>query len=492
MSTYETDALPITWGRDTIFNWNDDVTYYYKEEVTKTKNDDGETIFDVVILRSDSADFSTSTEIGNRDLESGAINLYGGSEDDAINDIEAGKLNVLTQKLKPASDALLQTYVTYDDLDAEETNDLKITLGMANEADLEAQAYADDTGLSLEDARTILAGGSVESEFGGGEKEYGNDINVEIKGRNARTTYGKYYYPAALETSKQDRIKFTMKYSTGSRIETTTTAGIDVFQRREERITGSVTLPIQSDIKDQNSVKWNGASLNALQAFGAGAAMRIFNRAGGGDPIESLAAEADDIRRSAIGAFRGAAGSDNLTAINVYLAQQAVGTQRLLSRTAGAIVNPNVEMLFDAPSLRPFSFQFRMSPRSKKEAKEVRSIINFFKQGMSVKTSSSNVFLKAPNIFDIRYITYNNNGTEVDHPSINRIKTCALLAASVDYTPDNTYMTYDDSGRSMTSYGLTLSFNELDPIYEDDYLKSPAEGGLGMTNSTKTANEIGY
>ena len=357
---------------------------------------------------------------------------------------------------------------------------------MANEADSDAQAYADDTGLSLEDARTILAGGSVETIIGSGTINYGNDINVNIEGRNARTTYGTYYYPAALADNKQDRIKFTMKYSMGSRITTSTTAGIDIFQRREERIQGSVTLPIQSGIKDQNSVKWNGSSLNALQAFGAGAAMRIFDRAGGGNPIEDMRNEAEAIGRDARNAFKGAAGSDNLTAINVYLAQQAVGTQNLLSRTAGAILNPNVEMLFDAPSLRPFSFQFRMSPRDEDEAAQVRSIINFFKQGMSVKTSSSNIFLKAPNIFDIRYITYEGD-TAVDHPSINRIKTCALLAASVDYTPDNTYMTYDDPERTMTSYGLTLSFNELDPIYEDDYTEE-----LGMTNSSGPTTKIGY
>ena len=51
---------------------------------------------------------------------------------------------------------------------------------------------------------------------------------------------------------------------------------------------------------------------------------------------------------------------------------------------------------------------------------------------------------------------------------------------------DNSYMTYDDPRRTMTSYGITLQFNELDPIYEDDYDE------LGFTNSTNTANEIGY
>ena len=471
MSTVSTTPLPITWGRDTIFNWNDDVTYYYKEEVTKTKNDDGETIFDVVILRSDSADFAVSEEIGSKNPSTGAINLYGGSEDDAINDIEAGKLDILTKKLKPASEALEQLYLNYDDLDANEKQNLKNALGLGGEA------------VSSDNNDNKDGNGIVEQKL-----DFNNDINVNIKGRNARTTYGNYCYPEDIKNDRtQDRIKFTMKYSKGTRIRTTTAAGVKIFTRREQKINGSVTLPIQSGIKDQNSVKWDGSSLNPLQAFGAGAAINLFEEARNTNTgIAGAVNTTGNILNEAAGALTGPAGSDTRTAINVYLAQQAVGTKNLLSRTAGAIVNPNIEMLFNAPSLRPFSFQFRMSPRDEDEAAQVRSIISFFKQGMAVKTSSSNIFLKAPNIFDIRYITYNGDD-EVDHPSINRIKTCALLAAAVDYTPDGSYMTYDDPRRSMTSYSLTLQFNELDPIYEDDYIDD-----LGMRSSTNTANEIGF
>jgi hypothetical protein len=474
MSTVSTTPLPITWGRDTIFNWNDDVTYYYKEEVTKTQNDDGETIFDVVILRSDSADFAVSEEIGSKNPSTGAINLYGGSEDDAINDIEAGKLDILTKKLKPASEALEQLYLNYDDLDANEKQNLKNALGLGSEAVSSDNSDNNDN----KDGNGI-----VEKKL-----DFNNDINVNIKGRNARTTYGNYCYPEDIKNDRtQDRIKFTMKYSKGTRIRTTTAAGVKIFTRREQKINGSVTLPIQSGIKDQNSVKWDGSSLNPLQAFGAGAAINLFEEARNTNTgIAGAVNTTGNILNEAAGALTGPAGSDTRTAINVYLAQQAVGTKNLLSRTAGAIVNPNIEMLFNAPSLRPFSFQFRMSPRDEDEAAQVRSIISFFKQGMAVKTSSSNIFLKAPNIFDIRYITYNGDD-EVDHPSINRIKTCALLAAAVDYTPDGSYMTYDDPRRSMTSYSLTLQFNELDPIYEDDYIDD-----LGMRSSTNTANEIGF
>ena len=146
-----------------------------------------------------------------------------------------------------------------------------------------------------------------------------------------------------------------------------------------------------------------------------------------------------------------------------------MGAQGLLSRTTGAIANPNLEMLFTGPQLRSFAFQFTLSPRDASEADQVRKIIRFFKQGMSVKTSSSNVFLKAPNIFDIQYQTFNTGNALIEHPSINMIKTCALTNCNVRYTPNNTYMTYEDPFRTMQSYQLTLAFGELDPIYDSDY-----------------------
>ena len=133
------------------------------------------------------------------------------------------------------------------------------------------------------------------------------------------------------------------------------------------------------------------------------------------------------------------------------------------------MINPNLELLFESPSLRDFSFTFKMTPRSKSEAIRVRTIIRYFKQAMSVKRSESVLLLKAPHTFRIQYKTSNQ-----DHPYLNRFKECALTNCSVNYTPDGQYMSYDDSdpnGRSMTAYELSLSFNELEPIFDDDYDK---------------------
>ena len=40
-----------------------------------------------------------------------------------------------------------------------------------------------------------------------------------------------------------------------------------------------------------------------------------------------------------------------------------------------------------------------------------------------------------------------------------------------DYTPEGSYMTYegDKDGGSMVKYTITMVFQELDPVYADDY-----------------------
>ena len=189
-------------------------------------------------------------------------------------------------------------------------------------------------------------------------------------------------------------------------------------------------------------------------------------------------------------------GREYNSALKVYLAQQDVGVQGLLSRTTGAVLNPNMELLFNAPALRPFTFNFVLSPRDESEAKQVKQIIRFFKQGMSVKTSNS-IFLKAPHIFDIRYQTFDKNGNEIqDHPSLNRIKTCALTGFNVDYTPSGSYMTFNDEERTMTQYAVQMNFTELNPIYEDDYHDGGAslepDGSSKVQRRTFKDNEIGF
>ena len=49
-----------------------------------------------------------------------------------------------------------------------------------------------------------------------------------------------------------------------------------------------------------------------------------------------------------------------------------------------------------------------------------------------------------------------------------------MSAFTVDYTPNGQYSTYEDG--VMTAYNITMNFQELNPIYNDDYGDVPSQG----------------
>ena len=67
----------------------------------------------------------------------------------------------------------------------------------------------------------------------------------------------------------------------------------------------------------------------------------------------------------AVGDIANAVKGANRNAVGTLIAQAASGTgQQLLQRSTGSILNPNMELLFQGPQLRDFTFQFKLSPRS--------------------------------------------------------------------------------------------------------------------------------
>jgi len=237
--------------------------------------------------------------------------------------------------------------------------------------------------------------------------------------------------------------------------------------RRKKSTGTTVFLPMQPGIKDSNGVDWNEDRLNFLQAKGAKAAINAINNIGNGDFAAAIKGLGFDVGEAAKDLMGSAGIGEYLTS---YFAGQAVGAN-VIGRTAGAVLNNNLELLFQGPRLRTFNYNYKFTPREAREAQMVRDIIRLFKTESAVRRSDTGLFLVTPNVFDLEYI---HGPTGVQHPFLNEIKTCALTNISVDYTPDGSYMTYQDG--SMTSYSVTLSFSELEPIYRDDQESS---GGTG-------------
>ena len=230
---------------------------------------------------------------------------------------------------------------------------------------------------------------------------------------------------------------------------------------RQKTSTGPrIYLPMTSGISETNSVGWGEDRLNPVQAaFGQAAYGSI--GAIGEDPLD-LNSYATAMR------YIGQAGSSVANspglqnAIKSYFAGQAVGAN-LLGRS-GIVLNPNLELLFQGPKLRSFRYNFRFTPRDDGEAKVIRRIIKTFKKTMAVRQVPGSLFLGVPSIYELRYI-FKSDETG-DHPFLNKIKPCALTAFNVNYTPDGSYMTYQDG--SMTSYTVDMQFDEIEPIYNED------------------------
>ena len=282
---------------------------------------------------------------------------------------------------------------------------------------------------------------------------------VEIQAKR-RKKYENLFYPENIASSKQDKIRFTMFFQGGSRIgfDLNSANPFRIGTKIQTNIEGSVTLPIQGGIADQNQVSYNNSTLNPVQ--GALGAIALNPQAAIQNLVDVFRGDTD-----IQAALRGKEATNTIAALRLYLAQTAVGASGLIPRTTGAILNPNLELILQSPTLRSFNFTFTMSARSRTEATQIKKIIRFFKQGMSVKRSKTSLFVASPNMFRINYLT--ETGTQ--HPSIGRIKDCALTAINTEYTPDGTYMTFDDEARTMTSYRINMQFTELEPITEDDY-----------------------
>ena len=292
-----------------------------------------------------------------------------------------------------------------------------------------------------------------------------SDLKLTFEGRR-RKEYENLFYPEDIRSSKQDRIRFSMRYISGSRqIKFDLENGpLGIGERRTTGINGSVTLPIPGGISDNNNVKFDNDSLDVMGALGFGALLNPGAAIQAGSELLNKALNSDpEAIREALGSQLG---SNLISALRISIAQAGLGRKGMFSRIGGGVLNPNMELLFQSPGMRVFNFSFTMSARSRTEATQIKKIIRFFKQGMSVKRSNENIFIISPNTFKIQYLT----GDGRDHPSIGKIKECALTDLNTTYGNGSTYMTFDDPDRTLTTYKIDMTFKELDPITEDDYL----------------------
>lgn len=346
----------------------------------------------------------------------------------------------------------------------------------------------------------------------------GLNINADFTSANASSVYGGItVYPKNILQTRQDTLQISQYQYQPPKGDIFTSATTDIgdiltqgLQRGTalKQLIGKVILPIPNGIQDSNNVSWGEDQMNNLTAaataqvlsnpgaaaLGAAAAA-AFSQATGIPNVTGLAIYASLINQ--------AGGIANLppetqsiikTAISSAILKQGgfeVPAETILSRGFGIVPNSNMELLFNGPTLRQFTFAYRMSPRSEPEAADVRKIIRFFKQGMAARKQNAqggsgarSLFLGTPNVFKLEYKTGNE-----DIAGLNKFKICAMTGFSVNYAPDGEWAAYDKG--QPVSLTINMGFQELEPIYESDYQE---KGPLITTNDNPKVKpgDVGY
>lgn len=300
-------------------------------------------------------------------------------------------------------------------------------------------------------------------------------------------------YPLEAITEQTDYLQVRLINKNYAGTETLTrTAGfarpgpsLQVGSRREfpaqtttfiQSIVGVILLPMPSNITDANSVSYSEDTLDAVTAAAGQAALGVMNVDLDSGGIAKFVKEIGDKTVSGFKDFLGTPGLKD-----IYLKKLAaeaasiagvgnISLNQILARGEGKILNPNMELLFNGPTIRSFRFSFKLTPRDEKEAKQIKLIIGSLKRHMAPQDAGT--FLGTPNFFELSY-----KQGDGDHKFLHKFKQCVLSDMSVNYTGENVYATYADG--TPVSMIMDLTFKELEPIYSKDYEELTPEDGVG-------------
>tara|TARA_Y100001963_G_scaffold156361_1_gene249758 strand:- start:785 stop:2119 length:1335 start_codon:yes stop_codon:yes gene_type:complete len=414
----------------------DQKTIYTGTKITPTKDKDGNKTYKVEIVQYDNANGEGGEVIGEK--TDGKIKYNNKASDDITGNAEAQKSINDVSKTQAKNLEKNKDLVTT----SEDSRAFHKANGNPNQG-TEAENEQNDPKLAnVDDAsKTLNAPG------GAGQPKPGT--------RNSG--FGSYVFPKSLREDKgQDFLKIDMMKYEPKKFSKDSFSFTERSHKEKDtnnRSIGSVILPIPGGIQDGQSVTWGESSMSPIDMAKANIALT-----GVTEGLGAAAAETGNMARNIASSF-----GDNQDALAAVIAGMAAGAGNMLTRTTGAIANPNMELLFGGPSLRTFSFQFQLAPRDKDEAMEAVKIIRFFKQGMAPIRTKSMLFMKSPHTFRLSY----RNSKGKQHKYLNKFKECALGTFGVNYAPNGNYSTYTDG--VPTAYQISMTYRELNPIYNDDY-----------------------
>lgn len=221
---------------------------------------------------------------------------------------------------------------------------------------------------------------------------------------------------------------------------------------------GSVTLYMPAGISTGDTLGYDhkdtGVGGELLNGAGNAASM--------GDAINTMKDQAKGAAQTAAAA--GAAKVSEMKGVGGGGAQAEINL--------GMVNNPHTQMLFKAPGLRTFEFNFKMIPKDAAEAQEIINIVKFFRTFAYPALGSNNSAdgsvnmstYKFPEIFRITYITVGKG----ENKNISRIMDSYCTGITTTYNA--TSPTFHANGMP-SEVDLHLSFQESKAVNRDLIVK---------------------
>jgi hypothetical protein len=227
----------------------------------------------------------------------------------------------------------------------------------------------------------------------------------------------------------------------------------------------------------------------------------------GGDlSVETVAQTVSDAAGAALPEFASNTLAEAIGGFNQLLGLGGgLDANSIQALTRGRVFNPFKEQVFQSMAFRTHNFNFKLVSRSEAEARRVRDIINYFKQGATPEVGgakfnpgegggessgealstlfggetgsklTSNRFLTVPDSFNIKFTRMAADGSGVISESNNqlhfKIHPSVCSGISVNYTPDGQYTSFKNINGNMIqvpAIDLSLTFTELKLITQQD------------------------
>ena len=241
----------------------------------------------------------------------------------------------------------------------------------------------------------------------------------------------------------------------------------------------SIMLPMPQDLSTESNQQWQGKQFTA-SGRAAVAALAAGNFSFASSVVNNIAGNATAIQTaltsSLLNSIPGVGGNLEFNDIS--------------GSTRGVVINPNAELLYDAPEMREIGMIFRLVPRNYDESVEIREIVRMFRQASMPSWGSEDVDLVSGQKDQTNNFNFGDMNNWIHVPKLCKFtfmtgskankhiiqyKPCAISGVEVNYTPDGTWSSHTNPtsdnvmpGSPPTAVELRLNFMETKLIYADE------------------------